>query len=410
MTSTAPPDVFAGTLGADRVETADLARYEVDGLRPSCAVTPRSPEEAARALAAANGAGLAVIPFGAGTMMGFGNIPARYDVALDLRGLQRVIEYTPEDLTVTVEAGLRLSDVNALLAKRGQFLPFDPPCGDHATIGGIVATNVAGPSRHQYDAPRDRLIGITVALADGRLTKAGGRVVKNVAGYDLCKLYCGSMGTLGVIVAATFKVAPLPREEAAWVAALPSARDAFAVGFTALARPLALRALEVISPALAVSAGLERAWSVVAWCAGEPAAVARSLRELDGLARGKALRDIDARRLTSWPADWAAVVLRLSLLPSDIEEALEDLPETAIAAVTLAHGVARVGLHADHPELRARVERLGGTWAFERAPLDRKRALDVWGPPPPAFAVMERLKREFDPRGTLSPGRFVARL
>ncbi|HXH83833.1 MAG TPA: FAD-binding oxidoreductase [Candidatus Tectomicrobia bacterium] len=410
MTSTAPADVFSGALGADRIETADLARYEVDGLRPSCAVTPRSPEEAARALAAANGAGLAVIPFGAGTMMGFGNIPARYDVALDLRGLQRVIEYTPEDLTVTVEAGLRLSDVNALLTERGQFLPFDPPCGDHATIGGIVATNAAGPSRHQYDVPRDRLIGVTVALADGRLTKAGGRVVKNVAGYDLCKLYCGSMGTLGVIVAATFKVAPLPREEAVWVAPLPSVRDAFAVGFAALGRPLALRALELISPPLAVSAGLKRAWSVVAWCAGEPAAVARSLRELDSLAQGKARRDLDARRLTSWPADSAAVVLRLSLLPSDVQEALEGLPETAKASVTLAHGVARVGLDADHPELRARVERLGGTWALERAPLDLKRALDVWGPPPPAFAVMERLKREFDPRGTLSPGRFVGRL
>ncbi len=410
MTSPAPPDVFAGALGADRVETADLARYEVDGLLPSCAVTPRSPEEAARALAAANGAGLAVIPFGGGTMMDFGNIPVRYDVALDLRGLQRVVEYTPEDLTVTVEAGLRLSDVNALLAERGQFLPFDPPYGEDATIGGIVATNAAGLSRHQYDAPRDRLIGVTVALADGRLTKAGGRVVKNVAGYDLCKLYCGSMGTLGVIVAATFKVAPLPRQEAVWVAAFPSARDAFAVGFTALAQPLALRALEVISPALAASGGLERAWSVVAWCAGETAAVARSLRELDSIARGKARRHTDARRLTSWPADSAAVVLRLSLLPSDVEKAIQDLPDTAMAAVTLAHGVARVGLDADHPELRARVERLGGTWAFERASLDLKRTLDVWGPAPPALAVMEHLKREFDARGTLSPGRFVGRL
>lgn len=410
MTSDAPAAVLAEALGADRVETANLAPYEVDGLLPSCAVKPRTQEEAARALAAANAARLAVIPFGAGTTMGFGNIPRRYDVALDLRGLQRVVEYTPEDLTVTVEAGLSLADVNARLAGHRQFLPFDPPCGDDATIGGIVASNATGPSRHQYDAPRDRLIGVTVALADGRLTKAGGRVVKNVAGYDLCKVYCGSMGTLGVIVAATFKVAPLPRAEAIWAAPLPSARQAFAAGFTALDRPLSLRALEVVSPAVATSAGLPRAWSLVAWCAGEPAAVERSLRELDGLAPGVARRDVDIHRLTAWPKDATNVVLRASVLPSDIERALEGLPETAQATVTLAHGFARIGLDGDCTELRTRVEQLGGTWAFERAPLDVKRALDVWGPTPPAFAVMERLKREFDPFGTLAPGRFVGRL
>lgn len=411
MTATASPaEILAGVLGADRVDAGNPDRFEVDGMRPACAVTPRSQEEVALALKAASGSGLAVIPFGGGTMQSTGNIPARYDVALDLTALNHVIEYVPEDLTVTVEAGLRLSSLNARLGEHGQFLPFDPPDAERATVGGIIAANATGPSRHAYDAPRDRLIGVTVALADGRLTKAGGRVVKNVAGYDLCKLYCGSFGTLGVIVAVTFKLAPLPRADATWSAAFPSLERAVASGFDILERRLALRALEVLSPAAAASAGLSPAWSLLARCSGGVAAVERSVRELGQVAPGEVVTDVAVWERVAFATRPKAVVLRASVLPTDLAQALDGLPETAVATATLSHGVATVGLDADDESLRERVERLGGAWLLERAPASVKRALDVWGPRPPAFDVMARVKREFDPLGTLSPGRFVGRL
>lgn len=405
-----PVDVFARALGPDRVEAGPGSRFEVDGMQPVCALTPRSQEEVARALAAASEAGLAVIPFGRGTMRSMGNIPSRYDVALDLTHLRRVVEYAPEDLTVTVEAGLPLADLNALLAERGQFLPFDPPEAEGATIGGIVAANATGPSRHAYDAPRDRVIGVTVALADGRLAKAGGRVVKNVAGYDLCKLYCGSMGTLGVIVSVTFKLAPLPKAQATWGARFPSPGLAVAAGFAALERRLALRALEVVSPAAARAVGLAPAWWLLAWCSGGSAAVERSLRELDRLAAREILSDASLWERLASALRETPVMVRVSVLPTDVEQALNSLTETAIATATLSHGVARIGLDTDDPALRHHAERLGGAWVLERAPLHVKRVLDVWGPLPPAFEVMRRLKCEFDPLGTLSPGRFVGRL
>ncbi len=405
-----PADVFARALGADRVDTDLAPRFEVDGVRPACVLKPRSQEEVARALQTATETGLAVIPFGRGTMRSMGNIPSKYDAALDLTLLRRVVEYAPEDLTATVEAGLSLADLNALLAERGQCLPFDPPDAEGATIGGIVAANATGPLRHAYDAPRDRLIGVTVALPDGRLAKAGGRVVKNVAGYDLCKLYCGSMGTLGVIVSLTFKLAPLPRAEATWGAPFSSPALALAAGFGALERRLALRALEIVSPAAASAAGLASAWWLLARCAGGAAAVGRSLRELGQITAGDVLDGTSLWDRLATIARDKPVIVRVSTRATDLVQALSPLSEGAMVTATLAHGVARVGLDADDVALRRHVERLGGAWVLERAPLEVKRALDVWGPLPAAFEIMRRLKREFDPFGTLSPGRFVGRL
>lgn len=408
MTAPAAVDTLAAALGPDAVRTSDLAHYEIDGRTPDCVVTPRSPEEVARALAAAGAAGLAVIPVGGGTMLSWGNVPARYDLALDLTALNRVVEYAPEDLTVTVEAGVRLADLNARLAERRQFLPFDPPEAAGATVGGVVAANATGPSRHAYDAPRDRLIGVTAALTDGSLAKAGGRVVKNVAGYDLCKLYCGSMGTLGVIVSMTFKIAPLPRADVTWGAPFASAAEAARAAFAATDRGLALRSLEALSPAAAARLGLERAWTLLARCSGGAAAVERSTAELAKLAPGKAAGADLWRRYAGLTAD-APVVLRLSTLPSRTTALLEQLSDRTIASATLAHGLVRVALEEDEPALRGAVER-DGAWTFERAPAGLKREMDIWGPLPPAFEVMRRLKREFDPAGTLSPGRFAGRL
>src|SRR3990172_741034 len=170
--------------------------FAVDGLTPQAAVAPASYEQAAEVMRYAHAEGLAVIPWGGGTHIHVGNLPRRYDIALSLSRLNAVVEHEPADLTTTVQAGMTLSELQGRLGAAGQLLPLDPPGGERATIGGILATNASGPWRHAFGGARDMTIGLRVVTAEGRITRAGGRVVKNVAGYDLCKLYIGSLGTL----------------------------------------------------------------------------------------------------------------------------------------------------------------------------------------------------------------------
>src|SRR5438270_5712299 len=195
----------------DQLIESELHRFAIDGIEPDVAVEPASAEQLQRVLTEAHEASITVVPFGGGTHMALGNLAESYDAALSIRRLDRVVEYEPADLTVTVEAGVRLVDLQAKLAEHGQFLPLDPPGGDAASVGGVLAANAWGPLRHAVGTARDWLLGISIVHADGTLTKGGGRVVKNVAGYDMPKLYIGSLGTLGVIAGATFKVAPLPK-------------------------------------------------------------------------------------------------------------------------------------------------------------------------------------------------------
>src|SRR5437867_10661307 len=176
----------------------------------AAAVRPGSGVEVAAALRHAADARQSIIIRGAGTKLGWGREPGPVDAILDMRGLNRVLEHQYGDMTATIEAGATLGDVNRALAQHGQWLPLDPPRADEATIGGILATNDSGPLRHRYGTPRDLVIGIQLATTDGVLSQAGGRVVKNVAGYDLGKLITGSFGSLAAIVSATFKLSPLP--------------------------------------------------------------------------------------------------------------------------------------------------------------------------------------------------------
>ena len=188
----------------------------VAGVVPSFVASPASTAEVAALLRAADEAGLAVVPRGAGTGLSWGAPPSRCDLALDLRSMDQVIEHAAGDLVARVQAGATIGQVAAVLAAAGQQLALDAPA--EATVGGVVATGTAGPRRFRYGAPRDLLIGITVVRADGVVARAGGKVVKNVAGYDLGKLFAGSQGTLGLITEATFRLHPLPAA-VAWVTA-----------------------------------------------------------------------------------------------------------------------------------------------------------------------------------------------
>lgn len=203
--------------GLSPARSADPARYALSGRAPRAAVRPASREEVAEALRAAARDGLAVVPWGGGTALPHEPAPERYDLALDLAGLDRVVEYDPEDLTVTAECGVTLAALRNALAARGQELPLEAAHEARATLGGALAANASGPRRLRFGSPRDRILGARYALGDGTLARTGGRVVKNVAGYALHRLMCGSRGGLAVILEASLKLMPAPASRVALV-------------------------------------------------------------------------------------------------------------------------------------------------------------------------------------------------
>jgi len=400
-------EALRSRLPADALSFDPDARYAVDGLRPAFVVSPSAPEDVGPTLAAANDVGAAVLPFGAGTQMALGMPPERYDLALDLRRLDRVIEYEPADLTVTVEAGIRLDELQRRLGEHGQWLPLDLP---HVTVGGLLATNASGPARHAHGTARDLVIGMTVVLADGSLVKSGGRVVKNVAGYDMAKLHIGALGTLGVIVQASFKVAPLPARTA-----VVSAGAAFSRLMSINDRLVAGR-LPVQALLLKKDAALSD-WSLVARFAGGGGAVERALRDATALAPG-ATPAGEEHLDPPASAQNAALIVHASVPPnagSSVYEALAALGASVLAYPTV--GVV-YGAWADAgavtPEalidLRRRCVAAGGALVLERAAADLKRHVDVWGAPRADFSLMLRLKEELDPRRVLNPGRYLGGL
>ncbi len=208
---------MSATLGLDATRAIDPARHAIAGVAPAAAVRPANRDELSEALRAAARDRLAVVPWGGGVGLGHEAAPPRYDVAIDLAALASVIEYEPEDFTLTAECGVRIADLAATLAARNQSLPLEAAFAARATLGGVLAANASGPRRLRWGAPRDRILGARMALADGTLVRTGGKVVKNVAGYALHRLLCGSRGGLGIVVEASLKLAPAPEVRRALV-------------------------------------------------------------------------------------------------------------------------------------------------------------------------------------------------
>ncbi len=417
-------------VGADGVRRSDeLSAFAVDGLTPQAAVAPSSYDQVAEVLRYAHAEGLAVIPRGGGTHMHIGNVPGRYDIGLSLLRLDQMVEHEPADLTVTCPAGNTQDRLQRHLGQQGQLVPLGPAWGEETTIGGILAANASGPSRHAYGAPRDFTIGMKVVTADGRITKAGGRVVKNVAGYDLCKLYIGSLCTLGVIVEAAFKLAPMPKVERTAIAAFDTPGRACAFAAELQHRRLSLRAVQLLNAtaASAVELAPQELCALVLDLAGTPQAVERSRREIGDLAQDAAadLRD-EETAAKAWesgmrlgPTEEAYLLCKATALPTHLPALIESLEAVDGPPHILALPTVGV-LYASWPRLEdaeAAVDRLrtavtavDGSLVLERCPLDIKPRLDVFGDPPPSFDLMRRVKEQFDPKGVLSPGRQVGRL
>jgi glycolate oxidase FAD binding subunit len=436
-------DSLTSRLPPGRVLTAEqIDGYEVDGLRPTAVALPESIEEVSAVLAVAGQHRAAVVPWGAGTAMAVGNLPRAYDVALVTSRLNRILEYEPADLTLTVQTGIAMGELASELKRNNQLLPLDAP--PDATLGGVLATGSFGPWRHAYGPARDWVLGVRIVHADGRVTKAGGRVVKNVAGYDMTKLYLGSLGTLGVTVEASLKVTPLPAVQETWAAVCPSSLPAVRLAVDAASRGLRLGRLTVAGPLGSegpFSTGEKlggRGYAVLAQALGTQAAVDRSLRELDTLAGdhglaagarlGSAVEAWDGLRALAAPVLADDVLLIRGVLPSSrilpwLERIAGLAAKTGLTPALAAHiGAGCVFSRWHGPGLGDERGRgllaalaesaagLGGATVVEGCAVELKHHVDVWGRPRGDFALMRRLKEQFDPHGTLNPGRFLGRL
>jgi glycolate oxidase FAD binding subunit len=419
-------------VGPEAVATGDRARaFTVDGMVPACVASPASVDELSRCVAAIGAADGALIACGTGWRLAVGRPPRRYDVALSTRRLQRILSHEAADMTVSVETGVSVAELNALLAESGQHLPVDPPHPERTTIGGLIATDASGPLRLSQGKVRDLLIGVRVVLADGTLVKGGGRVVKNVAGYDLMKLFTGSYGTLGVIVEATFKVRPLPEREATIIVPAATTTVATTTALTLLSAPLAPLSLDVLNGVGARRCGLDGP-AVIIGLGGLEEEIAVQAVRVRAHCRDRDVRLCDTApgsRLRVAVRDWAAVDshgvgCRLSVLPSRLSELLPRLEEEAgrhgLEPALLAHAgngivVLRLGsVDAAHDALppfadwlRATLRAAGGWAVFDVLPAALKARIDPWGADVPGMELMRRIKQTLDPHGRLSPGRFV---
>ncbi|CAA9288604.1 MAG: Glycolate dehydrogenase, FAD-binding subunit GlcE [uncultured Chloroflexi bacterium] len=408
--------------------------YSIAVLTPSNIERPATPEAVAVVLGRASEAGQAVIPWGAGTKQRQGNAPRAYDVALDVSGMNELLEYEPADLVVTVQAGVTLAALQARLAESGQFLPLDPPYAQRATIGGTLATNASGPSRLLHGTARDLVIGLRVATPQGEIVKSGGKVVKNVVGYDLNKLHVGGMGTAGVIVEATFKVHPLPAAQATIAATFQQLATAHAAAGRITRSFLYPRAVDLVRNI--DGKGTSTGWTVLTWSAGSPATVDRQARDVAQWCSEGGATHVERLDGEAHDAVWASVIesgrdepgamalVKLSCLPSQLPALIAEVDRHAGSSPPVplvAHagnGVVYVRLPGATLEtvrrIAAATHELGGSAILEDAPDALKAQVDAWDPSGLAarrrddFDLMRAIKTQFDPNSTLNPGRFVA--
>ena len=428
-----------------------LEDYAVDGVMPQAAALASTREDTAEVVRWAAGQGVSVFPRGGGTQVALGNVPAEVGLVLDLSGQDRLLDYQPNDLTVTVEGGITLGQLQRELAPGGKFLPLEAPMAEISTIGGILAANSTGPLRFSYGQPRDWLIGISVVGGDGVETKAGGKVVKNVTGYDLNKLYAGSLGTLGIIVEATFKLAPIPSEMTTVLASFPGLPEGIKAGSGLTGTEFAPNGVQVLDGQAAHrlklgegQAMLERAGVggalAIACIAGRSGGVKRKMDETTRLLTESGAQDLAILQesesqpvlegLTDlgWNSDTKPhLSIRVTAPPSAAAEiaaqCLESSSPGMVPGVLADPGYGLVQLFwwagpvSEWVEdsliletlLRARriAREAGGHAVVEHCPVSLKKKIDVWGGQPEAIEIMRRLKRKFDPSGILNPGRFV---
>ena len=363
--------------------------------------------EVVEAIRGANERGEAIVLTGGATRLGIGDAPARYDVALDLSGMRGIVEYEPADLVATVRAGTTLAELAASLTPRGQRWPVEPGLAQRATVGGTLASAAGGPSRLRYFHPRDWVIGARVVLGDGTAVRSGGKVVKNVTGYDLTRLWSGTFGTLVTIVELTLKLTAIPERTVSLVAEL-DVPTAFETARQLHATGLPLDAMAIVTGE-AVSAVDARADAALLIRLTGPAAAVRRLgREVRDLAR---LRDVANEvwdRVADLPLEskWTARVAWPAATTPAVQFA--GYPALIYPGNSTAYLLRSID-RAAFGKVRTSLEALGGIAVLERASGEYKReAGGAWGAPRVPLGIARSLKERFDPRGVLAPGRMPA--
>lgn len=403
-------------VGVEHVRAAEPEDL-VAGITCSVVVTPGSEQEVAAVLAFANEAGLAVIPAGGGTKRTWGNAPKRADILLSMTRLNRVIEHAWADLTVAVEAGCTLKELQGALAKQGQRLALDCLWPEYATVGGVLSTNDSGVLRLRYGALRDLVIGATIALPDGTLATSGGKVVKNVAGYDLPKLITGAWGTLGVITRAIFRAHPVCRDS---LTLSFGARDFASIE----EKILAIQNSQLAHAALQIRCSSGKHPEADVLFEGRSAGLQAQEKQLQALIGLPTARKSEAQNWSASEQLWKdanpeCVIAKLIVLPTMLAATLRNLDESGASwrlrwsAVLQATGIGWIRLDGDAAamqnalvEIRERTEAHGGFLVALHRPAN-SGSLDCWGNPGDSISLMRALKQQFDPRGTLNPGRFV---
>ncbi len=425
--------------------------FEVDGLLPREVARPSDAADVATILSDLHSQSVAVIPWGGGTRMGVGNTPRDYDVALDLTGVSQNIEHVAGDMTVVCDAGVRISDLTDLLGESNQRLPFTIPRPERATIGGSVASNASSLLRPRFGGIRDWIIGLHVVLADGTPTKSGGRVVKNVQGYDLHRLHTGAFGTLGVITSVALKLVPLPertRTVAMWFdrfgPAADAAREIGQLELTVESARLysgsrsagAIRELAT-SRYMDADVGIESATHLMlVKVSGSVAALNRQIEDLIGLAGtvpATGYESLDGAQETDlWdyleqPNLEAKLSLRIATTAIDSAALVDRLRRwlerqqangDLWSAIDVGYGSLMLNFADidDHiasaliSETTKQVRDVSGSVLIERCPISIKKSVDVFGIDPSASQIMKNMKHEFDPGQILNPGRFAFRI
>jgi glycolate oxidase FAD binding subunit len=447
------PDVLRSHLeallgtSAVRSGAPEIAPYTIGNCQPTVAVQPESVEQVAKVLSLAARESWAVVPWGQGTQMHLGGVPARYDLALSLAGLDRIIEYDAANLILIAEAGAPLREVYRQSLPERQFLPLGF-AGTPASLGGLLATNTSGVKRARYGGLRDLLLGVKVALPEGVLVRFGGRVVKNVAGYDMNKLFVGSLGAFGVVVETCYRLAAMPEDDRLLAVVFARLSQAVAAAAAVRASPLQPSALMFLTAAATAALPLSVETDQVVLLLnvdGPHEAVERQLRDAEALCEQHGGRDparIGGEALLSvWEAyeQWqsappesepARLQVQLGVLPSHLEAALRAIAEVPPCASdtvrwrtdygqgqVVAHIPLSVSESGDSvravrawlTELRTQVRGWYGYCNLTVAPSNLRPHLDMWGESS-GGALLRLYKQQFDPQAVLNPGRYVAGL
>lgn len=428
-------DALMTCAGSDYVRVDSQLAAHISGQRePVLSVYPGAADEVAAVLKLAGENGWKVAPVGAGTQLGFGNIAQPIAVAVRTERLCQVVDYSPADMVVTVQSGMRFADLQQLLASHGQMLGIDPVCSPMATVGGLVATGVSGPARVLYGTLRDMLIGTRIAFADGDLVRTGAKVVKNVAGYDLSKLFVGSLGTLGILTECTFKLKPIPLYRELCLLG-GSITQVDALRKQVMDSNLIPSSLELLATEQAGNAADHSStqWMLAVGCdEGEQAAAfqTRSLQQMASvvgasltvLRQEEVVQFWDRYRKTLEPS---GLVLRIQAPPTQLASLAEDIAALAAAhgvrafhSFSLSSGTGRVFAKVSDvaaildliSAVRQRCSELAGVSVIERAPLEVRRHHDCFQSSRVGeveLAVMRSIKQAFDPRHLLTPSKYV---